>query len=181
MNQQELKEQAAMWGMEMNVALPFAESLRAHIRFVQEAGRRIGVPERQLMIHDDSKWSSWEFPHYARNFFGDKKDPEGFAVAWLHHQNFNPHHWEYWITRSDHSRGGSRAEDGCLPMPRSYALEMVADWMGASMAYTGSWDMRDWLAKNLPRIRIHSAAALYLHEILTAHGYKDVWDHATTS
>lgn len=39
-----------------------------------------------------------------------------------------------------------------LEMPRKYAREMVADWMGASRGYTGSWDMEKWLDKNWPRI-----------------------------
>lgn len=44
---------------------------------------------------------------------------------------------------------------GPMPMPERYVREMVADWMGASRAYTGSWDMVDWLEKNLPRMDLH--------------------------
>jgi hypothetical protein len=46
--------------------------------------------------------------------------------------------------------------------------------MGASRAYTGSWDMVEWLTKNIPRIRVHSATARYLNEILDNMGYADV-------
>lgn len=145
-------------------ALAFAKSLCAHIKHVQDAGRQIGVPEAQLLIHDDSKWSAEEFPFYTRQFFGDKGDPAGFAVAWLNHQNKNPHHWEFWISRSG-------KDAGCLPMPRNYILEMVADWMGASMSYTGSWVMTEWLEKNLPKIKIHPQTTAILKEILSDLGY----------
>lgn len=149
----------------------FLPAIRKHISYVQIAGKSIGVTEWQLRIHDESKFSSHELPFYARQFEGDKGDPVGFAKAWLHHQNANPHHWEYWITRSDHSHGGSGSEDGCLEMPECYVLEMVADWMGASKAYTGSFDMTDWLARNLPGMRIHSASRQLLADILKEQGY----------
>jgi hypothetical protein len=58
-------------------------------------------------------------------------------------------------------------------MPSMYALEMIADWMGASMAYTGSWDMTDWLYKNMPNIRLHSFTAKYVREVLDMLGYAD--------
>lgn len=69
-----------------------------------------------------------------------------------------------------------------MEMPRCYALEMVADWMGSSMAYTGSWDMADWLEKNMPRIRLHTKTAAYVREVLDSLGYADIvyvqrWAH----
>jgi len=135
----------------------FEAFLQTHIRNVQEAGHEVLVPAYLLQIHDASKWSEQEFSFYAQQFYGDRADPVGFARAWLHHQNCNPHHWEYWITRSDHSKGasGAGAVDGCLSMPEEYVREMVADWMGASKTYTGSWDMSGWLTKNLPRMQLH--------------------------
>lgn len=137
-----------------------------HKWFVLVASFKTGLPLWRALVHDLSKFTRAELPHYNRQFFGDKGDPEGFASAWLHHQNCNPHHWEYWITRSDHSHGGSKAEGGCLPMPLIYVREMVADWMGASKAYTGSWDMAEWLDKNLDKMRLHSATRRLVHEEL---------------
>ena len=126
-----------------------------HKWFVLLASRKIGLPLWRALVHDLSKFGPSELPHYDRQFFGDKGDPVGFASAWLHHQNKNDHHWEYWITRSDHSHGGSGAVDGCLEMPLVCIMEMIADWMGASMAYSGSWDMFSWLEKSLPRMQLH--------------------------
>lgn len=66
---------------------------------------------------------------------------------------------------------GSNLENGVAPMPNRYALEMIADWHGASYTYTGSWDCSDWLFENMPRITVHSETAAYLREQLTNLGY----------
>lgn len=130
-----------------------------HKWFVFLAGLKMGVPIWRLIIHDLSKFGLSEIFAYGRQFFGDKGDPDGFSHAWLHHQNINPHHWEYWIMRSGHNRG-NKAADGehesfAIPMPETYVREMIADWMGAGRAYVGSWGIRDWLDDNLPRMTMH--------------------------
>lgn len=133
-----------------------------HKWYVLLAWRKFGWSSFTLwkaITHDLSKFSRVELSHYNRHFCGDKRDPVGFATAWLHHQNCNPHHWEYWITRSDHSHGRSGAVDGCLLMPIPDVIEMIADWMGASMAYTGSWEISEWLDKNLSRMQLHPRTA----------------------
>lgn len=162
----------------------FAESLEKHIEYVREAGRMVGVPESQLACHDDSKWGDFEFPRYAAQFFGPKiEDPAEietratrFAEAWLHHIHHNPHHWQYWIFPDGFSPKGSAVEDGAVRMPDNYIREMVADWMGAEMAYNGSWDMTKWLNGNLPRIRIHSYVREELVYILSEIGYRYTYD-----
>lgn len=153
---------------------PYAESLRDHIRFVKEAGGMTGVDPQLLEKHDNSKWTLAEFPHYAKHFHGGG-DPEGFSYAWLHHIHHNPHHWQHWIYPNGFKMDDSDVEDGgIVEMPFWFAKEMIADWMGASMAYTGSWDMIDWLAKNIPKIRVHSSTASFLRGELDALGYADV-------
>jgi len=137
-----------------------------HRFFVFLACRRVGgISLWAALIHDLSKFTPAELPHYQRQFFGDKGDPQGFARAWLHHQNLNPHHWEYWIPRSGHMRGDDSTEP--IEMPEPFLREMVADWMGAGRAYTGSWDMREWLTKNLPKIRLNPITRRRLMIILT--------------
>jgi len=126
-----------------------------HKWFVLQAAHRVGLSFCQALMHDLSKFTSAELPHYDRQFFGDKGDAPGFARAWLHHQNCNPHHWEYWITRSDHSRGASGAVDGCLPMPERYIKEMIVDWFAAGRAYTGSWDIEEWVNGHIDNMRLH--------------------------
>lgn len=153
------------------MALKYLTLLMKHKWFVFLACLRVGVPVWRGLVHDASKFSSSEFMQYAKYSFGGKKNGDEFAAAWLHHQNCNPHHWEYWISRSAHKFGPSTDENYCLPMPETYVREMVADWMGASRAYTGSWDMTDWLKKNLPKIKLHPNSRNTVENVLIEHGY----------
>ena len=144
-----------------------------HKWFVLLAARKIGLPLWRALIHDLSKFTRAELPHYQRQFYGARDDLKGFAIAWLHHQHYNDHHWEHWITCSLHShssqtRDGGVIENDCLPMPRVCVKEMVADWLGASKAYTGAWDMDDWLRENLYKMRLHSATKEAITEVLVA-------------
>lgn len=141
----------------------YLQSLLQHKYWVFIAGLRVGVPIWRLLIHDWSKFLPSEFIPYSHNFFGKKRlDPVfdqvklaeikiNFDRAWLYHQNRNSHHWQYWILVYDSDPQNMVA----VNMPETYIREMVADWMGASKAYTKSWDMTDWLTKNLPRIKQH--------------------------
>ena len=129
-----------------------------HKWFVFLAGLKTGAPIWRLMIHDWTKFLPSELPHYQRQFFGKADDPWGFISCWLHHQNHNPHHWEYWIPRTGHNRGLPPFPDGePVPMPEWAIREMVADWMGASRVYEGKWPKPGewvWLKKSYPKIRI---------------------------
>lgn len=167
-------------GVDQIVADAYAKSLREHIANVQEAGHKLGVPSSQLEVHDQSKWSLLEFPGYARHFKGGG-DPKSFVVAWLHHIHHNPHHWQYWIFPDCYTPEGSSVEKGAVEMPRNYALEMVADWMGTSLSHTNSWDMSNWLLEHIPRIKVHSETAKYLFEVLDGLGYVDVVKRRTFS
>lgn len=73
-----------------------------HKWFVLQAGRVIGVPLWQLLIHDWSKFLPSEWFPYARTFYkpdGTKQydNSTAFAHAWMLHQHRNPHHWQYWL------------------------------------------------------------------------------------
>ena len=127
-----------------------------HKWFVLLASFKTGLPLWFAITHDLSKFTRAELPYYDRQFFGDKGDPKGFALAWLHHQNGeNDHHWEWWITRSDHSHGGSEAVNGCLPMSDLAITHMITDWLGAGRSYRGSWDISEWVRKALPKMKLH--------------------------
>ena len=154
-------------------ARAYLASLGKHIRYVREAGAKLGVSERLLLKHDESKFTIVEFFGYAKHFHGDG-DPEGFAEAWLHHIHHNEHHWQHWIFPDGYTPDGADVENGVIAMPQAYALEMVADWMGASKAYTDSWDMTDWLQKNMMRIRLHSRTAEFVRQVLSSLGYFDL-------
>lgn len=112
-----------------------------------------------LLIHDFSKFFPYEFFKYMRFFNYPKSDKikEDFSYAWLHHQNNNKHHYEYWITRTGHSSATKNIDEvKALDMPERYVREMVADWMAASRIYNGAlyklseWE---WFKVNYPVIK----------------------------
>lgn len=155
-------------GLNQDILDAHMASLDEHVAYVQEACRMLGgLAEHQIMAHDLSKYTLAEFPHYARQFKGPANDPDGFAYAWMNHIHHNPHHWQHWIFPDGHTPKGSNVQNGVMQMPSNYVVEMVADWMGASKAYTGSWDMSDWLFKNLPKIKLHSQTHVLLENILS--------------
>ena len=143
-----------------------------HKWFVFLAGRKVGVSLWRLIIHDWTKFLPAELPHYQRQFFGKADDPAGFIRCWLHHQNTNPHHWEYWIPRTGHNRCTPPYPDSePLAMPEWAVREMVADWMGASRAYTGNWPSKGhwpWFEVNWPKIapRLHAHTEKLVYRLL---------------
>lgn len=173
---------ASRFNLPDQVAKDFLESVQAHVCYVIEAGLKVGLGELHLSLHDESKFGQDEFPYYAMNFHGGSSPVDGttvkddFARAWLHHIHHNPHHWQHWIFADGFSPKGSAVESGVVEMPAIYVYEMVADWMGASRAYTGSWDMATWLATNLPKVRLHSRSWVVLKGILREqpYGYQGV-------
>lgn len=152
-----------------------------HKWFVFLACLRLGgIPFWRAIFHDFSKLTPVELLPYNRHFFGDKGDPAGFARALLHHWNANPHHYQYWIDRPDHSshyrkifQESGIVQDGAFEMPETYVREMVADWMGATRVHTASWDMSDWLKANLPLMRLHPRTRQRVVSILGELGYKE--------
>lgn len=169
-------------------------SVLQHKWFVFLSGRKLGVPLWRLVIHDWTKFTPAEFGRYARYsmlrklrswekaydssskplkslmarpsfpYDADQVEYE-FALAWLNHENRNPHHWGYWIPRSGAWAGRP------LPMPETYVREMVADWHGASRLYEGHWDISDWVVKNVQNFRLHPDTAVLVRKVLDEAGY----------
>lgn len=144
-----------------------------HKWFVFRAGLRVRAPLWNLFIHDWSKFTPSEAPHYGRQFYGDRSDPGGFARAWIHHQNLNPHHWEYWIPRTTHDRGGFPPGEP-IEMPEPFVREMIADWLGASRAYDGQWPTSlkawSWFQGRWDTIQLHPNTRNRVLEILREQG-----------
>jgi hypothetical protein len=134
---------------------------------------KLGMPFRGL-IHDRSKFGLTEFKAYALYFFATmpkwdevkhysptmsykwSKDyaKEIFDVAWLHHQRYNKHHWEYWV---NYKRIGDTQTFLAEPMkmPNKYMKEMLADWRGAGRAINGKDDTKEFYLKNKDKIILH--------------------------
>lgn len=148
--------------------LQYLRYLIHHKYFVFVAGLKTRAPLWRLVIHDWSKFMPCEWFPYANFFYGKpttnpeilswKKDR--FDDAWLHHQHFNPHHWQHWILRNDN--GDTRV----LYMPQKITREMVADWMGAGRAITGKWDTQSWYNKNKEKIQLHPSTKLLVERLL---------------
>jgi hypothetical protein len=150
------------------IYLRFLWSLIRHKWFVLQAGIILRIPLWRLLLHDLSKFSPSEFGPYARNFQGDySKSPNDrerisfeFTFAWLHHENRNLHHWGYWIPRA------GKSANIPLPMPETYVREMIADCLGASRGYTGSWDIAIWLNRHGPKWKIHDETLRYIWTVM---------------
>lgn len=55
----------------------------------------------ELTEHDISKYSEEEYRAYDDYFYPNEYSygfvKDRFQYAWLHHQNTNKHHWQYWV------------------------------------------------------------------------------------
>lgn len=101
--------------------------------------------EQEFWAHD------WEldFNHPEVNNEHTQRVSYAFDRAWLKHQHRNDHHWQHWTLRQD------SGEVKPLYIPVQPCLEMVADWLGAGRAITGSWEADTWYQKNRDVIVLH--------------------------
>lgn len=83
-----------------------------------------------------------------------------FDAAWLHHQKRNLHHWQAWLLIRD------TGETVAMPMPETYAKEMIADWSGAGLAITGNPDPREWYLRNRDKINLESTTRNFVERAL---------------
>lgn len=84
--------------------------------------------------HDQSKYLEIEFNGYRQYFYpcsDETKDKTLFDLAWIHHQNHNPHHPEYWIDRSS-------SKYKIMDMPLVYIAEMLLDWQAMKIKFGGN-------------------------------------------
>ena len=138
-----------------------------HKAYLFHTGRKFGVSYYSIIVHDLSKFSLTEIRHYSRQFFApdEEKNWDEFRRGWHHHVMRNPHHWEYWVL-------SGRSVEKPMEMPEKFAREMVADWMAASRAYTGSWDMHRWLCKNWNKVKLHPNTREFVLELLKNSGHR---------
>lgn len=142
-----------------------------HKLCVIRAGLWTKAPLWQLLIHDRSKFYPSEFPHYARKYVAkDHSDPDGYLSCWVQHQNRNPHHWEFWVTRPKSSMlEFPEFYFKAAPMPEKYVREMIADWMGASRTYEGHWpDVHNWMwfDKHYPDMILHTTTKERINTVI---------------
>ena len=121
----------------MNKYFNHFKTITKHKLIVMNLCFKCGLIKRGLM-HDLSKYGVTEFCSSARYFQGSRspidaeKEDIGYSIAWQHHKGHNPHHWEYWIDNV-----GTKQNDP-IRIPYEYVVEMVCDWVGASIVYSNN-------------------------------------------
>lgn len=121
----------------MNKYFNHFKTITKHKLIVMNLCFKCGLIKRGLM-HDLSKYGITEFCSSAKYFQGSRspidaeKEDIGYSIAWQHHKGHNPHHWEYWIDNV-----GTKQNDP-IRIPYEYVVEMVCDWVGASIVYSNN-------------------------------------------
>jgi len=123
-----------------------------------------GVPLLQILLHDLSKFSCAEYQAYRRKFRPiDGEDPLPdleWDRALLHHYNTNQHHPEHW-----------RIDNRLIPIPDKFVKEMVADWLGATRALRGTWDLSGFLNSRFKDFQFHAETEAKIKKELERLGY----------
>lgn len=162
----------------MRAHLAYFRYVVRHKWFVFWSCLKVKVPLWRAIIHDWTKFLPSEWTPYVRSFY----NPDGtankskrsdkpiwlnmdFDDAWNHHQKHNPHHWQYWVLIRDSD--DPRFEP--LEMPRTYAREMVADWVGAGRAITGKNDVGGWYEKNKSKILLAEGTRDFVERLIADH------------
>lgn len=144
----------------MNKHLKYAEYVFKHKWYVFLESIKLGIPIRGL-LHDFSKFHPLEWFPYCEYFYGSSRNGatlEDFDRAWLRHQNYNDHHWQWWVLHRDN--GTSVA----IPMSNAARKEMLADWIGVSRVLGGN--VADWYFKNRDKIILNSETRAWVEEQL---------------
>src|SRR3990172_1780334 len=157
-----------------NIHLRHLRYLLRHKWCVFVACRQLHVPLWQAITHDLSAFSPAEWAPVARycyesTWWDDKRWPQDVADARararLHHQHHNPHHWQHWLLKED---GDTTT---ALEMPERYAIEMVADWIGAGQAARIKTEVRNWYDKNKGGISLHPNTRKLVEKLIDTYRY----------
>lgn len=148
-------------------AFKHLKTILIHKVYVGKACFKLGL-YKQGVFHDISKLSPIEFISSVKYYTGtsspidEEKKDKGYSEAWQHHKGRNPHHPEYWI---DNVMVPGQ-ECVALQMPKKYAYECLADWIGAGKAYEKtSWSPEsayNWYEKVGSKRRIHQQTKAFL-------------------
>lgn len=110
---------------------------------------------RRCVNHDKSKFDPVEFLGYRMHYNpepGEDKDKADkmWDKAWLHHENMNSHHPEYWMQRDVNEE---RKDDNtpilvisrAIEMDRIDVAEMLCDWIACGTKFHSN--PAKWMAK----------------------------------
>ena len=128
--------------------------------------------------HDRSKYDPAEYDAYDKYFYGGNRSyqvVQDFNYAWLHHQNKNPHHWQYWVLIKDDEAEGMMP----LPIPMRYIYEMIADWWTFSWKNRNLFEIFDWYELHKDYILLHRTTRIVVEDLLKRMKEKLELDAAT--
>ncbi len=107
-----------------NVNIAWKSVLRPKVATLT-SDEELSYIDKCILMHDKSKYDRIEFIPYLNHFYPHLDYPDctsDYDFAWLHHQNINPHHWQYYVLIKD------CGDIDILDMPLSYVCEMLCDW-----------------------------------------------------
>jgi hypothetical protein len=142
----------------------------------QLRGTKFKISHLRLLRHDNSKFSYIEFWPYARHYYGDKGDDEGFNRAWTRHFRVNDHHWEYYV--HNYIPGVTTAEQSMAiakEMNEQAMLEMVCDWIAATFAYQGLFPVPGkwpWAQRADSHIGMNRESRAWFYGVLSTLGFE---------
>lgn len=116
-------------------------------------------------LHDESKWGVVEYGPYDAYFYGER-DEDVFSRAWLHHIHNNKHHWQHWVLVNGYGKFGDPGVVTALEMPKTYALEMVADWWSFSWRTGNLEEVFDWYEDHRDKIVLHEETRKFVEAVL---------------
>lgn len=125
----------------------------------------IDLAESHIIEHDLSKLEDDEFIPYCNHFYpvdGEfDNDETAFDLAWLHHQNVNPHHWQYWVLIKD------SGEIIPMDMPLDYICEMLCDWHSFSYKDPNSTAL-SWYSDNKDHMKFSENTRKIVDDLIQA-------------
>ena len=164
------------------MSLKYDGYLKNHINAVNECykmltGREL-KDEYGNITHDRSKYSKEEYEAYDEYFYPSDgsevgTDPErkkAFNKAWLHHQNCNPHHWQYWCLIE-----GDTGKAKPLAMPIDAINEMVADWGAFAYLSGNPNNLLSWYGANKDKMILNDDTRNTVHSSVLV-----LWDKLTS-
>ena len=149
----------------------YDEYLFNHIQAVKACMLML-CDEYELVNHDMSKFSEDEYYAYDNYFYPDENGIDNedkgtielaeklFEYAWLHHQNTNRHHWQYWVLIGD--------DDGINPlsMPFMDICEMVADWGSFAYQKKDGSGLIKWYESHKDKMILHETTRMHVEELV---------------
>lgn len=133
-----------------------------------DENRSLDDLSNNIEIHDESKFSTYEFDAYRRNLFPisdeEKEDSKlDYEIAWDHHKRHNLHHWDGWYEENIPNN-----------MPMIYVIEMFCDHAAMSMKFGGK--CIDWYNKEKKKDKIHLGIRQEQVYLAIAQRYYKVYD-----